>query len=444
MNIRRRALLGALATAAAPSARAASAERTRITIWHSMASAPGEALNKLIAKFNARQDSVQVTALFKGVYKDLLVSAAAAWRAGEAPHIAQIFEVGTETMMAAGAAIKPVEDLMREAGVPFDPSVYLPAVRGYYSSAKENLASIPFNSSTCLCWYNKDAFARAGLDAEKFPATWPELVTTAGALRMAAATKIAMMTSSVVWAQFEQFSAIHNLPHATEANGFNGLGAELRINSAAHVRHLERLLAMARAETFTYTGRDGSGDGPFTAGDAAIDFGSSALRSILVSSAKFRWAPAFLPYDPEIIAEPINSVIGGASFWTMTAPGRGAAEYRAVTDFFRFLAEPEQDAEWSAATGYIPITFGGAELMRREGWLEAHPGTDIPLRQLGRGHVTENSRGFHLGRMPEIRTIIEEEFEKALNGQQDAKAALDNAVVRGNRVLREFQRSVAG
>jgi sn-glycerol 3-phosphate transport system substrate-binding protein len=442
MRIPRRALLGSLAAAAVPAAQAA--EPTPITLWHAMGSVPGETLNRLITKFNAQQTGVRVTGLFKGVYKELIVSAAAAWRAGQAPHIAQVFEVGTETMMSAGAAIKPVETLMQETGLPFDPSIYLPAVRGYYSTADGKLASTPFNSSTCLCWYNKDAFAKAGLDVEKFPATWPELLTTARALRKNAGTKIAVMTSSVVWAHFEQFSAIHNLPYATEANGFDGLGAELRINSPAHVRHFARLLAMVQEGTFTYTGRDGSGDGPFTSGDAAIDFASSALRSILTSSAKFRWAPAFMPYDPEIIAAPINSVIGGASFWTMTAPGRSAAEYRAVAEFFRFLAAPEQDAEWSQATGYIPITQGGAELMRKQGWLEKNPGADLPLLQLNRGHVTENSRGFHLGRMPEIRTILEEECEKAFNGQQDAKAALDNAVERGNKVLREFQRSVPG
>ena len=443
MTLRRRTLLGSLAAAAAPSAHAAAAEPTRITIWHSMASAPGDVLNRLIAKFNAQQSGVQVTGLFKGVYKELIVSAAAAWRAGQAPHIAQIFEVGTGTMMSAGAAIKPAADLARETGVPLDPAIYIPAVRGYYSTATGSLASIPFNSSTCLCWYNLDAFAKAGLDTGKFPATWPELAAAARALRTGGGTKIAVMTSSVVWAQFEQFSAIHNLPYATEANGFDGLGAELRIDSPAHVRHFARLLAMVREGTFTYTGRDGSGDGPFTSGEAAIDFASSALRSILVNSAKFRWAPAFMPYDPDIIAQPINSVIGGASFWTMTAPGRSAAEYRAVAEFFRFLAAPEQDAAWSEATGYIPITAGGADLMRRQGWMDAHPGADIPLQQLNRGQVTENSRGFHLGRMPEIRTIIEEECERAFNGQQDAKAALDNAVARGNRVLREFQQSVA-
>ena len=159
-------------------------------------------------------------------------------------------------------------------------------------------------------------------------------------------------------------------------------------------------------------------------------------------SAKFRWAPAFLPYDPAVIREPINSAIGGASFWVLTAPQRSVAEYRAVAQFLHFLAEPAQDFEWSRATGYVPITHAGYDLAKQQGFFDQNPGTELPIRQLTRGQVTENSRGFHLGRMPEIRTIIEEECEQALAGKQDAKRALDSAVERGNKVLRDFQKSV--
>jgi ABC-type glycerol-3-phosphate transport system substrate-binding protein len=314
MHLRRRTLLGAAGAFLAAPRIARAAERTGITLWHAMASTPGGELARQIAKFNASQNNIEVTGLFKGVYKDLLTAVAAAWRAGQAPHIAQVFEVGTETMMTSGPVIKPVWQLAQETGVKLDPSTYVPAVRGYYSTAEGRLMSMPFNSSTSICWYNQDAFEKAGLDPRKFPATWPELVA--------------------------------------------------------------------------------------------------------------------------------NSVIGGASFWVLTAPKRSPAEYRAVAEFLRFLAEPANDAEWAEVTGYVPITHAGFGLMQKQGWLDKNPGADIPLRQLSRGHVTDNSRGFHLGRMPEIRTIIEEECEKALAGQQGAQAALDNAVERGNKVLRDFQRSV--
>lgn len=440
MTVSRRTFLGSAgALAVANPARAA--EKIQITLWHAMGATPGEEINKQIAAFNASQDQVQVTGFFKGVYKDLLTSVAAAWRAGQAPHIAQVFEVGTQTMMSSGPVIKPIWQLAQETGEKLDPNAYIPAVRGYYSLADGRLMSMPFNSSTCVVWYNKDAFEKAGLDPDKFPATWPEVVSLTRTLQGRNAVEYPAITASVVWAHFEQFSAIHNVPYATEANGFKGLGAVLKINSPAHVANLQRLLDMSKEGTFHYTGRDGSGDGAFLSGQSGMTFSSSALRGDLVRSAKFRWAPAFLPYDPKVISQPINSAIGGASFWVLTAPKRSAAEYRAVAQFLRFLAQPAQDFEWSRVTGYVPITHAGYDLAKQQGWFEQNQGTDLPIRQLTRGQITDNSRGFHLGRMPEIRTIIEEECEQALAGKQGAKLALDNAVERGNKVLRDFQKS---
>ena len=161
----------------------------------------------------------------------------------------------------------------------------------------------------------------------------------------------------------------------------------------------------------------------------------------MVRNAKFTWAEAPLPYDPVLTTDPLNSVIGGASLWTMTAKGRMAVEYKGVAEFLKYVAEPKQDAAWSQRTGYVPVTFAGYELCKSEGFYAKNPGADVPIKQLARGHVTANSRGFRLGRMPEIRNIIYEETEKALQGQQTAQAAMDSAVARGNKVLREFERA---
>src|SRR6185437_13198413 len=100
----------------------------------------------------------KVVPVYKGSYPDTLNAAIAAFRAGNAPHIVQVFEVGTATMMAAKGAIKPVYQLMADAGEPFDPSAYLPAITGYYSTADGKMLSMPFNSSTPVVYWNKDAF----------------------------------------------------------------------------------------------------------------------------------------------------------------------------------------------------------------------------------------------------------------------------------------------
>ena len=124
------ALVVALA-AAVPPTRAQS--RTQIEFWYGLGQPLGGLIEKIVADFNASQSQYQVNPSFKGSYPETMVGAIAAFRAGNAPHIVQMFEVGTATMMSARGAVKPVHELMKETGVAFDPNAYVPAVKGYYS-----------------------------------------------------------------------------------------------------------------------------------------------------------------------------------------------------------------------------------------------------------------------------------------------------------------------
>ena len=317
---RRTLLTGSAALALARPAFAA--RPIRIVFWHAMNGPLGVEVNRLVDRFNKSQSDIAVSAVFKGGYPETLTAAIAAWRAGQAPNIVMVFYVGTATMMATGPAVKYASELFKETGVPLDPGRYIPAVRGYYSLSDGRMGSLPFNSSTAVMWYNQEAFEKAGLDPAKPPATWPELVGAAKVLKAKKVAEFPVTTSWPTWIHFEEFSAIHNVPYATDADGFEGLGARLLVDSAPFVRNLQRLLDMSRDGNFKYAGRDNIPDPVFYFGQAAIAFNSSAARGALVKSAKFRFADAFLPYDPEIIKKPINSIIGGASLWTMTAPHR--------------------------------------------------------------------------------------------------------------------------
>jgi sn-glycerol 3-phosphate transport system substrate-binding protein len=437
--MKRRTLLAvpvALATA-----RARGAERIKIVWWHAMTAALADEVARIASGFNASQDAVEIEAVYKGGYSDTLTATIAASRAGQAPHLAQVFEVGTGTMLAAGKAVKPVWELANETGLAIDPKAYIPAVSGYYSLTDGRMASMPFNSSTAVMWYNKDAFRKAGLDPDKAPATWQEVRKAAETIKAKDAAPVAMTTSWPTWIQLEQYSALHNLAFATKSDGFDGLDTELVFNTKAHVKHIERLLEMSKEGSFKYAGRDTAPDPLTVSGEAAISFGSSAARGNLVKSAKFDWAEAYLPYDPELIKTPLNSIIGGASLWTMTAPNRTPPEYKAVAEFLKYIGRPDVDSLWSQNTGYVPVTFAGYEMSKQAGYYTENVGADIPVEQLARGTLTPNTRGLRLGRLPEIRNIIQEELEKALQGGQTAQQALDIAVARGNKVLKEFARS---
>jgi sn-glycerol 3-phosphate transport system substrate-binding protein len=287
--MKRRTLLAAPIVLAAGRTRAA--DKIRIVWWHAMTAALADEVTRIADGFNASQDAVQIEAMYKGGYSDVLTATIAASRAGQAPHLTQIFEVGTGTMLSAGKAVKPVWELTKETGLPIDPQSYIPAVRGYYSLSDGRMASMPFNSSTAVMWYNKDAFRKAGLDPDKAPATWQEVVQAAATIKRKDAAPVPMTTSWPVWIQLEQYSALHNLPFASRSNGFDGLDAELAFNSKAHVKHIDRLLTMAKDGTFKFAGRDTAADPLIISGEAAISFGSSGTRGNLVKSARHDWAP---------------------------------------------------------------------------------------------------------------------------------------------------------
>jgi sn-glycerol 3-phosphate transport system substrate-binding protein len=437
---RRSLLASAAATAALPAAARADAP-TKIVFWHAMSSQLGEELTGFVNKFNASQSQYVVEPVYKGPYVDTLTATIAAWRAGTAPHVAQVFDVGTATMLAAGPAVVDVYKLAQQTGVPINAAAYVPAIKGYYALNNGKMGALPFNSSTIVMWINQDAFEKAGLDPSKPPATWPEVIAAARAIKEKNAAPIPMMTAWPTWAHFEQYASIHNVEYATLNDGFAGNDPKLRIASAPFVRNLQRLLDAEKEGIFKYIGRDGQSSPTFYSGQAGITFDSSGIRGQLKKSATFKYASAYLPYDPEIIAKPINSIIGGASFWAMTAPNRTPDEYKGVAEFFAFMGQPMVDAAWSQATGYVPVTHAGYAQNVQDGFYAQNPGADIPIKQLSRQPVTNNSRGIRLGGMPQIRVIIEAAWEGAISSGASAADVLPEAQMRGDAVIKSFART---
>ena len=166
----RRLILAAIGLAAAGVAglapRPATAQApVTIQFWHGLPQPLGGQLEARVAAFNASQGRYKVEPSFRGGYPETMMAAIAAFRANSAPHLVQMFEVGTGTMMAAGRAVKPVHELLAEAGVEIDPSpTTCRRCAATTSPPTAGMMSMPFNSSTAVMFYNKDAFQerRAG------------------------------------------------------------------------------------------------------------------------------------------------------------------------------------------------------------------------------------------------------------------------------------------
>ena len=429
------ALAGAMATMLA----SAAAEPIELQWWHAMTAVNGERINKIAADFNAAQTEYKVVPVFKGSYAETMTGAIAAYRAGNPPNIVQVFEVGTATMMAAKGAVKPVYQLMADAGEKFDPAAYLPAVTGYYSTADGKMLSFPFNSSTPVAYWNKDAFKKAGLDPEKPPKTWPETFDLAKKLR-AGGVPCGFTAAWVSWTQVENFSAWHNLPLATKANGLEGPDAALEFNNPTAVRHVANLAAAQKDKDFDYGGRETQPEGKFISGDCGMIQNSAGFYGNVRSNAKFPFGVTELPYYPDVKGAPQNSIIGGASLWVMG--GKKPEEYKGVAKFFTYLSGTELQERLHEQTGYLPITKAAYQATKASGFYDKNPGREVPIIQLTGKPPTENSRGLRLGNLVQLRDVIAEDLEGAFAGKSTAKAALDDAVSRGNALLRQFQKTM--
>ena len=434
MNVRTLALAsGLLALVFSAPARA----QVEIQWWHSMTGGLNDWVLDLTNGFNASQKDYKIVPTYKGTYDETMPAAVAAFRAGNAPHILQVFDVGTATMMAAKGAVVPVGKVMADAGFKFDPKAYIPAVVGYYTAPNGQMLSFPLNSSTTVLNYNKDAFKKAGLDPAKPPATWPELVSAAAKLK-ASGVACPFTTSWQGWTQLESFSTWHNTLFATQNNGFGGTGARLAFNSPLHVRHIENLANMAKQGLFVYRGRGNAADAPFYSGECAMATASSSTYASIKKNAKFDFGIAPLPYYPDVPGTPQNTVIGGASLWVMG--GKQPADYKGVAQFFNYLTNAEIQAKSHQRTGYLPITLASFEMTEKSDFYKQNPGTDVAVNQMIR-KTTEKSRGIRLGNFVQIRAIEDEELEQVWSGKKTAKEALDSAVSRGNELLVRFEKA---
>ncbi|WP_029042110.1 sn-glycerol-3-phosphate ABC transporter substrate-binding protein UgpB [Cucumibacter marinus] len=414
--------------------------QTEITWWHAMGGELGTKLEEIVAGYNASQDEYTVTPVYKGTYTETMTGAIAAFRANEQPHIVQVFEVGTGTMMAAEGAIYPVYELMADTGQDFDPEGFLPAVVGYYTDTNGNMLSMPFNSSTPILYYNKDVFEKAGLDPETAPKTWGELESFANTIMESGAAECGFSSGWISWVQLENFSAWHNQPIGTLENGFGGLETEMTVNGPVQVKHWENMKRWQDEGLFQYGGPGGGADSApkFYAQECAMYMNSSASRAgVLANASDFEVGFGMLPYYDDVEGAPQNSIIGGATLWVLQ--GHADEEYAGVADFFSYLSSPEVQADWHQFSGYLPITQAAYDLGQEQGYYAANPGSDVAIKQITLNAPTANSKGLRFGNYVQIRSIIDEEFEQLLAGSKDAQGALDALVERGNALIRDFE-----
>jgi sn-glycerol 3-phosphate transport system substrate-binding protein len=403
---------------------------TELQWWHAMTGANNEMVEELAKEFNESQSTYKVVPVFKGTYPETLNAGIAAFRAKQPPAIIQVFDAGSGTMMAAEGAIVPAMEVLQKAGFTFDKSQYLPGIVAYYSKPDGTMLSFPYNSSSPILYYNKDAFQKAGLAADNPPKTWPEVFEAAKKIKESGAAPCGLTSTWLTWIQTENFAAWNNVPYGTNENGLAGLDVELKINAPLYVEHFQAIADLAKDGAFRYGGRTSEAKQLFTSGECAILTESSGGLGDIVKSG-INYGIGQLPYYEG--HGPQNTIPGGASLWVFGS--KSDEEYKGVAEFFNFLSQTSTQAKLHQVSGYLPVTMAAYEETKASGFYEKNPGRETPILQMLGKAPTENSKGVRLVNLPQVRDILNEEFEAMLAGQQDAKTTLDKAVERANAAI---------
>ncbi|WP_027133272.1 extracellular solute-binding protein [Geminicoccus roseus] len=430
----------AMAGVVALSAGAAQAEPVEFEFWYGLTGDLSERIQEMCQTFNGSQDQFKAVCTSQGTYDAAVQNAIAAFRANKQPTVLQVFDAGTADLMLSGAFV-PARELMEKAGYDVNWDDYFPGIADYYATSKGELYSFPFNSSTAVLYWNKDAFQKAGLS--EAPKTYEEVETAARALKEAGyACPYAYDVDP--WQFMEQFSAVHDLPIATQNNGYDGLDAELVVNQTRFVDHVAFFKRMTDEGLFQLKEMGQARLQSFMNNECMMMQSSIADHGTVGKTMPdgVAWDVAMVPVWEG--TERKNSLVGGASLWALA--GNSPEQYEGAAAFFAFLAKPEQAEWWSTVTGYIPVTNSGYEYMMDKGFYDEAPykGREIAIESLTYTPPTANSRGIRLGGFIQIRKELRDALTGIMAGTTEVQPGLDQAVERGNAILRRFEKTYAG
>ena len=408
---------------------------TNISWWHGMGGANAEVINEVSKRFNESQQSCALTPVSKGTYEEALASGIAAFRSGEQPNILQVFDAGAATIINAKGATVPAEDLINNAGYKFDREAFIEGVRYFYAAPDGKFVGMPFNSSAPIMYINTEALKKAGVEA---PKTWEEFEAIAPKLKEAG--YIPLTASQLTWQFTENFFSRQNIQFATNNNGYDSVqGTELKVTDPNLIMMFEKLKDWADKGYFGFYGAGwADNQKPFDEGKVAFWIGSSGSFGGLQKTAKMEFSADFLPYWKAVNGAGTNTFIGGAALFAMA--GKPDAENKCVADFFQFLTSPEVQKYYHQATGYVAITKAAYELAKSEGYYEKTPVAEVGIKQLMLPSG-EWSKGYRLGFYPQIRTIMEREYNRIFAGETTVKQAFETVEKEGNDLLTRFAKT---
>ena len=427
---------GDTTAAAAKDTQAPSADgKIEINFWHAMGGVNGEATEALVKAFNESQDEIVVKSEYQGTYDDMITKLKATMQSGNMPDVCQMYDIGTKFMTDSGYAV-PVQDMFESTG--YDPSTVMDIITSYYTVNGKQMA-MPFNVSTPMLYYNKDVFKAAGLDPEKPPKTYDEVLEYSKKIVESGAAPVGFAQAIYGWF-FEQQIAGQGKYYANNENGRKDAATAVDfVDNGAGLKIFEtwkKLMDSGYAANYGSTTADTQT--AFFAGQTAMIIESTAILKNATNSSDFEIGTGYLP---KIEENPDGGVIiGGASLWMMD--NKDEARKNAAWKFIEYSTTPEAQANWSMSTGYFAINPAAYETPDMKAFIEANPNFVTAINQLKDTPVNGYTAGVLSGVATESRTIFNEAMEKTYDGTYTPEEAVKFLADKVNSAIENYNASI--
>ena len=389
--------------------------------------AAAETIESLTAEYVAQNPSVEIDAVYAGSYQDTVAKVLTAARGGNAPQLSVILSVDMFTLLD--------EDLI----LPFDDFVKTDAdkewLNSFYASFMENSQTggktygIPFQRSTPVLYYNKDAFKEAGLDPNTPPATWDEMVEMGKKLVKKNANGeierygVRIPSSGFPYWLFQGLTTQNNVILA------NSDGNQTNFDDPKVVEALEYLIALSKEHGVMADGIIEWGATPkaFFEGKTAMMWTTTGNLTNVRNNAPFDFGVAMLPAN-----ERRGAPTGGGNFYMFK--GSSDAELAASFDFIKWITAPEQAAKWTIATGYVaprPATWDTPEM-------KAYV-ADFPPALVARDQLEHAVAELSTYENQRVTRIFNDALEAAITGVKEPAAALKEAQEQADAILKAYR-----
>ena len=410
-----------------------------IHYWHGHTGKLQDIINEIADRWNAKQDESMMIPTSKGTYEEIMAAFIAAYRAGEHPHMVQIYDAGAATMVAQvkNGVVYPFEDMAEKYGVAFNKDDYIPGIRNFYADSDGKMIGIPFNSSTCLMYANMDVLEAAGIT--EIPKTYEDFEAIAQQIQDAGF--IPLLQSHSPWIWTENYFSRHNLLMTDGNNGYDDVPTTtLFADTPEFIMHWTKAKEWKDKGWWEYKGTAwGDNQAPFIAGEAAFWLGSAASFSGMKGIVP-NFTVNHIPYWSSVTGgKEYPTFIGGAANWILS--GKTDAEYEQIMRIAEFMTTPEIQLFYHNMSGYAAVTASATDLANDIGFYEASPYHKAVGEQLSLTGSTIPG-GYRAGNWPQIRQVIYDNVHRMLQGELSVEEAWSNVDKGSQKLLAQFAKTL--